>query len=196
MVPLAALGQEHPSGQWYANADVGAAFEQQLRIRRSGELIDFHNGIRGDLAVGYQYNSWIAGELTSGAIWNSVQKIGGVPVTSFSTTMDLYQMPILADVVLSTPTWHGFRPYLGGGFGGVAALLNLKRPLGDISDTDFEFAYQAFAGLNYQVCRRAEIGVGYKYLATESHSWIQNGVTLDTAGTGTHSVTASVTIKF
>jgi len=196
IVPLAttALGQDF-SPHWYWTSDLGAAFQQRLRIH-GADLIDFHNGVRGDLAIGYQPCEWFGAEFASGAIWNSADRIGGAPVTSFGGSLDLYQIPVMANVIVSTPPWHGFKPYLGAGVGGVAAMIDFQRPLGSIRDTDFTFSYQAMAGLNYQVCPRVSMGVGYKFLQTDDHNWIENGVTLKTAGTGTHSVTASVVWSF
>lgn len=197
IIPLAttAMGGDF-SSHLYLSGDIGAAFEQAVRIK-GADLIDFHNGLRADVALGYQAKSWFAVESASGAIWNSGDKIGGVTIDSFGGSLDLYQIPIMGNVVFSTPTyWHGFKPYIGAGVGGAAAILDFQRPLGSIRDTDFTFGYQAFAGLNYKVCEHIDLGVGYKFLQTEDHTWAQNGVTLRTEGTGTHSVTASLTWKF
>ena len=196
IIPLAttAIGGEF-SSHLYLSGDVGAAFEQAVRIK-GADLIDFHNGIRGDVAIGYQAKTWLAVELASGAIWNSCDKIGGVALDSFGGSLDLYQIPIMGNLVLSTPAWHGFKPSIGAGVGGAAELLDFQRPLGNIRDTDFTFAYQAFANLNYELCKHLSLGVGYKFLQTEDHIWTQNSVTLKTGGTGVHSVTASLTWKF
>lgn len=194
-VATAALGQDHPSGQYYVSGGMGAAFEQELRVR-GADLIDFHNGVRADVAVGYQACSYFAAELATGVIWNSADKIGGVSVTSFGNSLDLYQVPVLANVIFTTPAWRGIRAYLGGGVGGDVATIDFERPLGSIHDTDLTFGYQGFAGVNCQMSKRLELGVGYKFLRSESHNWIENDVTLKTAGTGVHSVTASLTWKF
>lgn len=196
IVPLATavMGQDfspHP----YLSADLGAAFQENLRIR-SGDLIDFHNGVRGDITLGYQKTRWVGMELQTGVIWNSGDKIGGATISSFGGRMDLYQIPVMANLVLTTPAWHGFRPYAGAGFGGVAAMMRFERPLGSIRDTDVTFSYQAFGGLNYEISEHFELGVGYKYLQTDNHDWIENGVTLKTEGTTVHSVTASLSWKF
>lgn len=196
ILPLAtsAVGQDF-SPHAYLSADIGAAFQQALRIR-GGDLIDFHNGVRGDVALGYQVKEWVALELQTGVVWNTGDKIGGTTLSSFGGRMDLYQVPILGNVIFSTPAWHGLKPYIGGGFGGTAGTLHFERPLGSIRNTDFVFSYQAMGGLNYEISEHIEIGVGYKYLQTDNHDWIENGVTLQTQGTGTHSVTASFCWKF
>jgi opacity protein-like surface antigen len=102
----------------------------------------------------------------------------------------------MGNLVLSTPEWHGFRPYVGGGLGGVVGMVYFARPLGAIHDTDFTFSYQAFAGLNYKLSRHIDLGIGYKFLQTGDHNWAENGVTLKTEGSGTHSITASFTWNF
>jgi len=198
IIPLAATATaEDFSAHGYFNTDIGVAFQQEVRIRGGGDLINFHNGVRGDVAIGYQATPWLAGELATGVIWNSADKIGAAPVTSFGASLDLYQVPVLCNVIVTTPrAWHGLKPYIGAGAGGVVATLDFQRPLGSISDTDLTFSYQGFAGLNYQVCKRLEMGVGYKFLQTGDHNWIENGVTLRTSGTGTHSITASFIWSF
>src|ERR1700748_1207735 len=108
IIPFAptAIGQDflpHP----YLSCDLGAAFQQEVHIR-GADLIDFHNGVRGDIAVGYQATSWFAVEFASGAIWNSGDKIGGVPISSFSGSLDLYEIPVMGNAVFTTPAWHGF----------------------------------------------------------------------------------------
>jgi opacity protein-like surface antigen len=197
IIPFAATAMaEDFSAHGYVSSDIGAAFQQKVRIRGGGDLIDFHNGVRGDIAFGYQATSWLAGEIATGVIWNSADRIGTAAVTSFGGSLDLYQIPIMGNVVVSTPRWHRLKPYIGGGIGGVAAMLDFQRPLGSIDDTDFTFSYQGFAGLNYQVCKRVEMGVGYKFLQTSDHNWIDSGVTLRTGGTATHSVVASFIWSF
>ena len=196
MIPLAttALAGDF-TPHVYVNTDLGAAFQENVRIN-SGSQIAFHNGVRGDLSVGYQVKQWLAAELNTGCIWNSADRIGGVPVTSFDSKLDLYQVPILVNVILSAPAWHGLRPYVGGGAGGMAALLEFQRPLGGIRDSDITFGYQGMAGVNYRVSEHVEIGVGYKYFHSEDHTWVENGVTLNTGGTANHSVLASFVWSF
>ena len=75
-------------------------------------------------------------------------------------------------------------------------MLDFKSPLGDIANTDFTFSYQAFVGLNYEISEHLAVGVGYKFLRTQDHNWADGGVTLQTDGTCTHSVTASFVWKF
>jgi opacity protein-like surface antigen len=196
VLPLAAtvMGEDF-TNRVYVAADLGPAFQQNINIS-GGQEIDFNSGIRGDVSLGYRFKPWLAGEFAMGAIWNRVDTIGGVPMSSYGGSMDLYQIPLLGNVVLSAPEWHHFRPYVGGGIGCVLGKLDFNSPLGDIHDTDHTFAYQAFVGVNYQLSEHVAVGIGYKYLATDNHAWTQNGITLDTEGTMTHAVTCAVTWSF
>lgn len=202
ILPLtAAAGEQSFVDHLYLSGDIGPSFVQGTRIRNA-DTIDFNTGIRADVAAGYQVTPWLAGELATGIIWNSADKIGNVPISSFGSSLDLYQVPVMGNVVLSYSCWQSyrfwrhFRPYAGAGVGGVAASVDFNRPLGDVKDTDFTFSYQAFAGVNCELSQRIELGLGYKFLQTGEHNWQENGVTLNTEGTSTHSVIASFTWRF
>jgi len=196
IVPLAAAaGEQSFSDHLYLNGDIGASFIQPTRIRNA-DTMDFNTGLRADVGVGYQATPWLAGELATGIIWNSVDTIGNVPISSFGSGLDLYQIPVMGNIVLTAPFWKSFKPYIGAGVGGVAATVDFERPLGSVRDTDFTFSYQAFAGLNYELSQHLELGLGYRFLQTGEHNWVENGVTLDTESTATHSVTASFTWRF
>jgi opacity protein-like surface antigen len=119
-----------------------------------------------------------------------------VAVSSYSGRIDLYQIPMMGNLILSVPLKHGFRPYFGAGTGVVASVLDFNSPLGNIRDTDYTFGYQAFAGFNYQISRHLEVGVGYKFLSTRDHGWQDGGVTFHTDGIVTHAITASLTWTF
>jgi opacity protein-like surface antigen len=196
IIPLAASAAGNDwTDRFYVSTDVGPAFQQGINIIGADE-IKFNTGVRGDVSLGYRFAPWIATELAAGFIWNSADSIGGVPISSYGGSLDLYEIPLMGNLILTTPAKHGFQPYVGGGVGVVAAKLDFTSPLGDIHDTDYTFSYQAMAGVNYQLSQNLVLGLGYKYLCTRDHSWTENGVTLDTEGTATHSVTLSLTWSF
>lgn len=180
----------------YLTADIGPAFQQNVNISNGGQSIDFNTGVRGDLGVGYCLTPWLAGELQTGFIWSSVDTIGGVPMSSYGGSMDLDQIPLLANVVLTAPAWHRLQPYAGGGLGCVFNKLDFNSPLGNIHDTDCTFAYQALAGVRYQISGHVSVGIGYQFLHTQNHYWEQDGIALNTGGTATHSIMCSLTWNF
>lgn len=180
---------------FYFDGNIGASLLNQTKVL-DGDRIAFDVGVRTDLAVGYHLSSWAAVEFNTGVIWNSADKIGGVPLDSFGGSMDIYQIPLLGNLVLSAPSKSGFRPYIGGGVGCMATVLDFRSPLGDISDCDFAFGYQAFVGITYSTSSNLELGIGYRFSQTRDHGWDDGGVSLHTEGTATHAILASIRWKF
>ena len=181
--------------KFYFGTDLGPAFLQTVNIV-DADQIKFNTGIRGDLNLGYRLTPWLATELSTGVIWNSADTIGGVALSSYGGSLDLYQIPMLGSAIFTLPLQHGFDVNVGAGAGAVASILHFNSPLGDIHNTDYTFAYQFFSGLNYRLAKNVEVGVGFKLLRTNNHYWEENGVTMTTGGTMTYSVTGSFTWLF
>ena len=62
-------------------------------------------------------------------------------------------------------------PYVGAGIGGAVTELEVYQHHFYASDTDITPAYQALAGVRFTLNRHTEMGVGYRFLATTSHTW-------------------------
>ena len=182
--------------------DIGPSFVQDATINSTTKVfsqtfhasrtVEFQTGIRGDIAVGYNINGAWAMELESGAIWNAI-----------GSEQELYQIPILLNVLYKIPLKNSWTPYFGVGAGVVVSKIDfLTVPTAAAatyvrtSDTDQTFAYQAMAGIKYAVSDRAQIDLGYKFFGTLDQSWAGNGTTLTSNGIYTHAVLASFTWKF
>jgi outer membrane protein OmpA-like peptidoglycan-associated protein len=101
-------------------------------------------------------------------------------------------------------------PHIGGGIGAVDIRERVTAPilgLGVVSrGSDWEFAYQAIAGLRYEVTPSLALDLDYRYLAaTTPHFRTPPGLIVDgapagnltvTSGYATHSVVASLTLRF
>lgn len=189
-----AQAQETP-GSVYLKADAGATFEQGLNIK-GGSKLDFDTGFRFDVGPGYQITKSLAAEFEVGVIYNQVDTLGGVPLSTYGASADLYQIPMLVNVVYTVPLKGAIHPYIGAGLGGVATVVDVTSPLGDVNDTDFVFGYQALAGLTFSVAEHVELGVAYKFLGTTDHHWSDHGVTLDTDPAYSHSILATLKWRF
>jgi len=79
--------------------------------------------------------------------------------------------------VLQCPIPHtGLVPYVGGGVGGSSTLFDTERFSNGVftlvgSDSDFVFAWHAFAGLRIQINEQMFVGLDYKYFAADSSSY-------------------------
>ena len=82
-------------------------------------------------------------------------------------------------------------PYIGGGAGGAVSIVADSTG----SDTDTVFAYQAKAGVAFQLNENVAIDLGYKFFATgEQNYFIGGPFTLK--NTYNHFIGASLTWKF
>jgi opacity protein-like surface antigen len=129
-------------------------------------------------------------------MWNSVNKIGGTSLSSVGQSIDLYSVPILANVTCKFTTQCGLDPYFGIGAGGVISFFEVV-PSGN-SDTDIEPAAQFEAGLKYQLAPNAAIGLAYKFLASVDERYyaasFNDHVTI--SGVYIHGVFANFTLNF
>ena len=180
---------------FYLNADAGVSIIQDLNIK-GGNSIELNPGARFDGAFGWQFSEPLAVEFETGITLNSVDRIGGVAVSSYGGSADIYQIPMLVNVVYTPPIQGKFKPFIGAGGGGIATVADLQTPLGNVNDTDFTFGYQAFAGVRRTLSRRAEIGLVYKFMGSLDHSWSSGGVTLKTDAMFTHALLLSFSWKF
>jgi OOP family OmpA-OmpF porin len=193
---IAASNAGAQSDKWYLDADAGAAIQQDVNIKNGGGRVDFDTGFRSGLVLGYNFFDSLAAEFETGVIGNSINGINGNLTPGASA--QIYEIPMLANVIYKIPTGSGWTPYFGVGIGGAATMLQSSNvPLGfPKSDTDFTLACQGTAGLKYALGKNMELGLAYKFIGTTDHSWSQGGVTFKTDGTMTHSIMASFTWKF
>jgi opacity protein-like surface antigen len=181
--------------RWSVNLDAGIALPQSVNIQ-GADRMDFDKGIRFDAGVGYVLTKTLSVGVETGIIHNSVDKIGGVPVSTYGGNAEIFQVPLVADLIFTPPLKGILKPYIGAGVGGVATVANLDTPLGAVNDMDVTFCFQGIAGIKCAAGEHLEFGVAYKFLGTLDHSWSENGVTLNTDGILTHSIVAVITWKF
>ena len=181
----------------YFNVGAGPSFVQDVDLKRAGGAkSEFDVGIRTDVAVGYQFNPNWAGELETGLTWNAIRKTGAVvppPAGGAYAAYqrgkgDLYQTPLLANVVYTLPLDSRFVPYVGAGAGLMAAGLDARFPGGDVEDTDIDFAFQVFTGFRVAINDRMDVGAAYKFMGTPGHHWSDNRLDVRTKEIFTHAI--------
>lgn len=215
VLALAVCGVNAGAADWvqrsYLNADLGVSFIQDVTIKNSlGAKATFDPGVAAIFCLGYHLNDSWAAEFETGVMWNSIDKVTALSVSSLNAGGDLYQIPFKLNLIYNVPTKNSWTPYFGVGAGCMASILHgnardvspapvIASPnfgSGEFNDTDFTFAYQAIAGLKYKISERAQVDLGYKFFGTLDHSWSDNGVTFKTEGIYTHAVLLSFTWKF
>jgi opacity protein-like surface antigen len=176
---------------FYAIVDAGGSLQQNINI--NGISTTFNPGYRADIGFGYNVCRGFAAEFEAGSIWNSLDKIGGVPLTS-KQEGNLFQYPFLAKAIFKLPLDNGLTPYIGGGIGGVGGTFHLKDEFMDDSSSDFAFAYSGEAGLRYAINDNMEVGIGYKFLGSTGYKFFHEA--LQTGDSFNHSIFASFAWSF
>jgi opacity protein-like surface antigen len=208
---LASLAQADEPGLYF-KFDAGAALPQDVAITKVGQIelpavsydgLETYNqpkaklrtGFRGDLAAGYAFNKMFSVELDAGVVYNPLDKLQysgtylGVPYSyDESPSVNLWQVPLLANVIFTIPLDSKFKRFIGAGAGGIWTVLDGE----DTSNNDFTFAFQGLAGINYAISDNVDIGVVYKFLGTLEH----NLGDLRTDPVYTHSIMAVLTCRF
>lgn len=179
------------AGHFYLAADGGIAWLENVGFSHGGDSGTFHfdPGFRLDVAGGYQFTPWLGVELETGVTWNHVQTFTADLFEEDS--LELLQMPILANATFRIPTQSRLKPFLGAGIGGVYTSLESWDIFGsDLGGEDFRFGFHGFAGLRYQISSKIELGLAYRFLGTTDHS-LEN-----MEGTRSHSAVISFAIRF
>lgn len=167
-------------GNFYVHADVGPSFVQDINLTAGprSQTLRLDPGVRGDLALGYNFcDSWAA-EIEVGVAQNTINGIGNATITD----SDLRQIPVLANVVYKINLAPQFTAYLGVGAGG-----DFTRAETDVFDSlnglfqrsvnnDVAFAFQGTAGMAYSLSPHARVDLGYKFLGTLDRHWFIGGL--------------------
>jgi opacity protein-like surface antigen len=162
----------------YFRTELGPNFTQDGRLTKFGSStrnnVEFDTGFTFDAAVGYAFNKYLAADFEFGYIGTTIDSVSGYFVNDDTF---LYNAPFLANVTFSYPIPRTIiTPYIGAGVGGSVTVFDTDG-FGNSSDavfgsdTDVVFAWQAFAGLRFELNKQISMGVGYKYFSTEGSSF-------------------------
>jgi opacity protein-like surface antigen len=204
----AAQGQ---STSFYVRGDVGGAVTRDTELKEffgeplaPGSTVKFHPGFRFGLTAGYQLTDWFAAEFQTGVMANSIDSITGA---SRVKDASLSNVPLLVNARFQLPNRTGLVPFIGGGGGGASSVLSADHiDLGATkmhgTDSSAVFAWQAFAGLRYEINSRMSVSLEYHYFATTAPDWKAEttfGTTTDRlrlGGIETHAATVAFEFKF
>ncbi len=162
-----------------ANAPVSWATQFENGYVVNGAIGRRFGSLRGELEVGYQSSGVQShGNVRAGGI-ALANEDAGVLITGSSNlgvTLgdlvadgqgDLSTLFLMANMYYDLETGTSFRPYVGVGAGvGFVDVAFSPSAVGIIDDNTTSFAYQAMAGVAYEVSPMVEIYAGYRYRAT------------------------------
>ena len=183
------------SDGWYLSGSAGLSFLQEqdnhagsLNFDTSGSNPGFDvtgalgkelgDGFRAEGEIGYRQIE--IGHAT-------VYAPGGTGITSGFTTGDAHAVSFMSNGYYDFKTDSRFVPYVGAGIGLADVTLDRVSVNGvpATNDSDLAFAYQAMAGIGYQLSPNGTIFTGYRYFAVDDPTFT------DTTGEKFHSEFAS-----
>ena len=144
----------------YMKMDAGVNIMQDA-TGKSGAVsakIQMDMGFRVGLIGGYDLAKWAAIELETGFLYNGVKDSGS---TWFGA------VPVLANLVFRYENDSKFVPYIGAGAGGAWTMVEGN----SMNESTFVFAYQAKAGVAYEISPSMSVDVGYKFFSTAEQKY-------------------------
>jgi opacity protein-like surface antigen len=158
---------------FYFNANLGPSFTPNFESSRFGYPAAFsaRPGFRLGAEPGFNFMSadhlTLGGEFETGVIYNDLNSITPAGSTA-SMRGQLYQVPILGNLVLTLHPDSFVAPYIGVGGGGDYSRAVIHNPGFFSSDTwndEVNPAFQAMAGIRFRLNSLCDVGFGYKFLA-------------------------------
>jgi len=164
---------------WYeigATVIDDAELESFLGEPVSDNKVKFEPGFRGSMAIGADLTRYVAIEAEGGFHYNSLRSISGAT----SDEAELYQFPVLGNLVLKFPNRTRWTPVVGGGVGAIFSLLDaddIALGASRFSSTEetWSFAWQGYAGLTYSFRPDMALGLTYHYLHSDNPGFDGDG---------------------
>ena len=168
-----------------SSSSQGSPFSEALSLKMNPGFA-VHGGL------GQRFLPWLSAEMEGGFYYNDVDEAHSASGTR-SFNGSLMQVPILLNVIVHLPEKHPVVPFAGAGFGARINWLDLDDSvsLGDAgvveledSSTETSLAYQAFAGLRFNVRPDAAFFLVYRFNGAISPDWsLKEAGTDDTVAT-------------
>ena len=200
-----ALGTE-ARAQFYVGGEAGwTALEDQsgtvsgapVAVPRVNQSWD--SGFAVGARAGYEMGPWrFEGEYAYRRNDLSGVSVGGTKIGGASGSREAHALMVnaLYDINLGWPV----TPHIGAGIGAVNLVENVRVPgIGQaISDDDWQFGYQAIAGLRYNITPALALDLDYRYLGTTEPSFRTvpaPGIRIK-SGYDSHNLMASLVYRF
>jgi opacity protein-like surface antigen len=153
----------------------------------------FDPGFRFDVSARYHATSAWDIEFQAGVVYNTVDQIAGVSLSSVGASADFTQIPLLADIIYNIPVHGPFSLYFGAGMGGTIGLFHASGGGETTDHSDFTFGFQGLAGMKYAFNEHMDLGLVYKFMGTSDHDF---GSGLTSNGSKCHSVMIAFSYRF
>jgi opacity protein-like surface antigen len=177
----------------------GPGFTPDINIGAPGgeEPDGFGTGFTGGAAVGYAFPFGLRAEGEFGFILAPVKTDGGVEATgSFKNYL------MMANAYYDFKFFGPIKPFVGFGLGGARVHEDREifadgiRRFIDVDDWRTKFAYQARAGIGYEVNRWLDLSVGYRFVHINGGDAFPNNFRVRSDAFINHSLEFGAAFKF
>jgi OmpA-OmpF porin, OOP family len=187
-------------GAWYFGGEGGwTTLENQTGKTNLGGLAvrqSFNDGANIGARAGYEWGPWrFEEEFRFQQNGESRFGIGPINVAA-QGNRDAYAF--MSNLIYDFTLGYPITPHIGAGIGAVGLHEGLSiRPIGTVaSNTQWEFGYQAIAGIRYNINPALAFDVDYRYLGTTDPTFRTTRGFNYSSGYSTHSVLASLSVRF
>jgi opacity protein-like surface antigen len=183
-------------GRFSLDADAGVAVMKDLTLTFNGTgpgHMTFDTGFRFDVAARYHLSGGWDADFEAGVVYNTVDQIAGVSLSSIGASAEFTQIPLIVDIIYNIPVHGPFSLYFGAGMGGTVGLFHASGGGENTDHTDFTFGFQGIAGMKYAINDRIDLGLVYKFMGTSDHDF---GSGLTSNGSKCHSGMLAFSYKF
>ena len=194
------LRVSHARAQYYIGAQggwTGLPYQTDTIDRLGSVPVEFSAGYNVGVRGGYQSGPWRFEEEYSYR-HNDVAEFGAGDSTN-SVSGNRHTHSIMTNVLYDFTTGWPITPHIGVGIGAMHVFDGLRIPgTGQVfNDSNWQFGYQAIAGLRFEINPLFALDLDYRYLATtESTFRIPNASLRYRTGANTNNFVASVTYRF
>ena len=159
----------------------------------------FDEGFAAGARVGYEMGPWrFEEEYTYRDNGLDKLSVAGVTIPGVKGSRQSHaaMTNLIYDIALGWPV----TPHVGAGIGAVDVIDKARRtaaPSFKLSDDDWQFGYQAIAGVRYNISPNLALDLDYRYLATTDATFRVPGTTIRyKSGYDTHNLMASLVYRF
>jgi opacity protein-like surface antigen len=190
----------HASAQYYIGGQsgwTGLPYQTDTIDRLGSVPVEFSAGYNVGVRGGYQSGPWRFEEEYSYR-HNDVAEFGAGDSTN-SVSGNRHTHSIMTNVLYDFTIGWPITPHIGVGIGAMHVFDGLRVPgSGQVfNDSNWQFGYQAIAGLRYDINPLFALDLDFRYLATTESSFrIPNTNLRYRTGANTNNFVASVTYRF
>ncbi len=187
--------------QWYVGADAGVNFAQDSDIKpkdgSAGGTASADTGYALQVHGGYAFKPFSFAtprvEAEIGYRNSGLESLTDVNDASGDTS----SLSLMANGVLSFLPNRAWHPFVGAGIG--MSRINAEWKVNNnkvVDDSDWVFAYQAFAGVSYDLSKNWELSAQYRYFGTQDGDFADVDSDKFTGEYASHSILAGFAYKF